>query len=531
MLDLTFWGACDTVTGSCYMLKTKSTTLLVDCGLFQGSRENRTRNENPFPFAPTDVDYVLLTHAHIDHSGLLPKLVKEGFRGEIIAHKATTDLANIMLPDSAYIQQMEAEWATRKSRRAGQKAVEPIYTIADAEKALQLFRSVAYYQEVRLSDDTWVKFHNAGHILGSCIVEVGVTVDEREEVIVFSGDLGVNGRPIIQDPDTIAAADVVVVESTYGNRLHEPEEEKERRLTEIIQQAYRDKEKIIIPAFAVGRTQEILYEINRLYHEDKIPLVPVYIDSPLAVSATEIFEQNSELFDAETWELLRAKHSPFNYPKLTLVRDVADSIALNTMKGPLIIISASGMAEAGRIKHHLKHNLWREKAHILFIGFQGEGTMGRRIRDGAPTVSIFGEDIAVRAQIHAIDGFSAHADQKGLLDWLQAFSGKPKAVFVTHGEASSSLTLASLMGERLNLHAIVPECGGSYDLTSLDLAAYPVQVQQEDNCVAELDALWREARALIAEQLQDGGKKEIKEARRLAQRLEELIREVRNKLR
>jgi metallo-beta-lactamase family protein len=500
--------------------------------MFQGSRDSRMRNERPFPFEPAEIDYVILTHAHIDHSGLLPKLAKEGFRGEILAHKATNDLAKIMLPDSAHIQQMEAEWSTRKNKRAGLEAVEPIYTIEDTNKALSLFRSVPYYEKVQLADDLWFKFHNAGHILGSCLVELGATSGTEEQIIVFSGDLGVKGRPIIQDPDTVAAADFVIIESTYGDRLHESEEEKERRLTEILRQACRDKEKVVIPAFAVGRTQEILYEINKLYHEEKIPLIPVYIDSPLAVSATEIFEQNSELFDEETWEFLHASQSPFNYPKLTLVRDVQDSISLNTMEGPAVIISASGMAEAGRIKHHLKHNLWRESAHVLFIGYQGEGTLGRRLRDGAPSVSIFGEEIAVRAQIHAIDGFSAHADQKGLMDWLQAFSGKPRGVFVTHGEKTASQTLATLIKEKLNLSAVIPQCGQSYDLSKGDALAHIAKPPiAADSPVSELDALWREARTLIAEQLQEGGKKELKEARRLAQRLEELMREVRNKLR
>ena len=531
MLELTFFGACDTVTGSCYLLETAHSKVIIDCGMFQGGREYRQRNERPLPFEPASLDYAILTHAHIDHSGLLPKLVKEGFRGEIIAHKATTDLAGIMLPDSAHIQQMEAEWSTRKNKRAGLETVEPLYSIEDAARALGLFRSVKYGEEVRLSDDMWLRFHNAGHILGSCIVEIGAHDGSGEQLLVFSGDLGVNGRPIIQDPATVAAADFVVIESTYGDRLHESEAEKERRLTEILREACRDKEKVIIPAFAVGRTQDILYEINKLYREEKIPLIPVYIDSPLAVSATEIFEENSDLFDKETWDFLHAEQSPFNYPKLTLVRDVQDSISLNTMEGPAVIISASGMAEAGRIKHHLKHNLWREAAHVLFIGYQGEGTLGRRIRDGAPTVSIFGEEIAVRAHIHAIDGFSAHADQQGLLDWLQAFSKKPRGVFVTHGEAESRRTLAALIGERLNLNGIIPECGESYDLTASDLPVHEVTTREEDARVVDLDALWREARALIAEQLQEGGKKEIREARRLAQRLEELMREVRNKLR
>ena len=531
MAYLSFHGACDSVTGSCYLLTTDSVRVLIDCGLFQGDRDSRERNEESFPFVPSEIDAVLLTHAHIDHSGLLPKLVKEGFRGEIITHGATVDLAEVMLPDSAYIQQMEAEWATRKNKRAGNVVVEPIYTIEDAHKALKLFRRVQYGEQVDLAADLWSVFHNAGHILGSAIIELGITVNGKAERIVFSGDFGIKSRPIVQDPVTLDEADIVVIESTYGNRLHEPAEQKEQRLREILTKAHQDKEKVIVPAFAVGRTQELLYELNKLYHEGKIPLIPIFVDSPLAVSATEIFANNSDLFDEETLKLLRSEQSPFNYPGLTLVRDAAESRALNDMKGPAVIISASGMATAGRIKHHLKHNLWRNTAHVLFVGYQGQGTLGRRIRDGAPIVTIFGEEIAVRANIHAIDGFSAHADQAGLLEWLQAFSRIPRAVFITHGEEDSRREFASLVRQKLNLNAIVPRYADRFDLSrdALVPEETPAPVR-EDERLAELEGLWREARTLLNDRLCSGSRKNVKDARRLAQKLEEIMREVRNQL-
>ena len=532
LLDLTFWGACDTVTGSCYMLNTGQKLILIDCGLFQGSRENRERNERPFPFDPTSIDTVLLTHAHIDHSGLLPKLVKHGFTGEIIATNATADLAAIMLPDSAHIQEMEAEWANRKSRRAGRPEEEPLYTIEDATRCLDKFRGVAYEEKVQLGPDLWVRFSDAGHILGSSIIECVIKAEGQERKIVFSGDLGVRGRPIIKDPTQIPEADIVVVESTYGNRLHEDTEKKESVLRDILLQAVRDNERVIIPAFAVGRTQDLLYSINKLYRAGDIPLIPVFVDSPLAVSATEIFARNSEVFDQETRDFLRAAHSPFNYPALTLVRDVEESKALNRLKDPAIIISASGMCEAGRIKHHLKHNLWRPKAHVLFVGYQAEGTLGRRIRDGAEKVNIFGEEITVKANIHGLDGFSAHADQTGLLEWLQGFTSKPGAVFVTHGEAEASRIFAGLVQNKLNFNAITPHCDESFDLTGEDFAPLAPAQQEEvrDDALSEIDTLWQQVRTELLYQLSSGGRRSVKEAKRLVQRLEESMREVRNRL-
>ena len=531
MLDLTFWGACDTVTGSCYMLDTGQKRVLVDCGLFQGSRESRERNEKPFPFEPRSIDAVLLTHAHIDHSGLLPKLVKHGFRGEIIATEATVDLARIMLPDSAYIQEMEAEWANRKGKRAGKPAVEPLYTIEDARRCLEKFRGVDYGEVVELGPDLWVRFSDAGHILGSSIIECVAKVQGQEQRIVFSGDLGVKGRPIIKDPTPIESADIVIIESTYGNRLHDDDEKTEGALRDILLQAVQDKEKVIIPAFAVGRTQDLLYVINKLYREQNIPLIPIYVDSPLAVSATEIFARNSRYFDKETMEYLRTAQSPFNYPDLSLVRDVEESKALNELKGPAIIISASGMCEAGRIRHHLKHNLWRPKAHILFVGFQAQGTLGRRLRDGAETVTLFGEEIKVKAKIHGLDGFSAHADQAGLIEWLQGFASKPRAVFVTHGEPDVSREFAALVQSKLNLNAITPHCDESFDLTN-DAFSPLIPARQEaskDESLAEIDAIWQQVRSALHQRLTEG-RRSTKEARRMAQKLEETMREVRNKL-
>jgi len=520
------------------MLSTDQRKILIDCGLFQGSKEHRERNERPFPFDPGSIDTVLLTHAHIDHSGLLPKLVRDGFKGEIIATKATADLAGIMLPDSAYIQEMEAEWANRKNRRAGHRGVKPLYTREDAKRCLSQFRAVDYAEKISLGSDLWVRFSDAGHILGSAIIECFVTEDGAERRIVFSGDLGVKGRPIIKDPTVISEADIVVVESTYGNRLHEDDDAAEVRLREILLQAVADKEKVVIPAFAVGRTQDLLYTINKLYRADAIPLIPIYVDSPLAVSATEIFARNSDVFDQETVQFLRSAQSPFNYPALSLVRDVEESKALNKLKGPAVIISASGMCEAGRIKHHLKHHLWRPKAHVLFVGFQAEGTLGRRIKDGDKRVNILGEEIAIKANIHALDGFSAHADQNGLLAWLQGFSTRPRAVFMVHGEAEASRTLAELAREKLGLNTITPQCNLSFDLKSDDFAATTAPIRGEesrvqsrdDEALSELDSLWTQVRSQLSEQLNSRRKRSVKEAHRLLQRLEEAVREVRNRM-
>lgn len=530
MLKLTVFGACDSVTGSCYLLQTDAGRVLIDCGMFQGSKEIRARNERPFPFAPQDIDCVVLTHAHIDHSGLIPKLVRDGFKGEIIATRATVSLCDLMLRDSAHIQESEAEWLGRKGKRAGTEIIAPLYTIEDAERALKHFRGMTYGSFRELLPGLSLRFYDAGHILGSAIAEFTVQQNGVNKKIVFSGDLGEQGRPIIADPTLVEAADFVIVESTYGDRLHDETHVRRDKIRDILLQAIATKEKVIIPAFAVGRTQDVLYEINELYIAGEIPLIPVYIDSPLAISATEVFQKYQEYYDDETKHRLRENMSPFDYPGLKFSRTVADSKGLNEVEQGCVIISASGMCEAGRIKHHLKHNLWRAGAHILFVGYQAEGTLGRRIRDGAPLVTIFGEEIAVRAHVHSIEGLSAHADQQGLLWWMQGFKNKPQQVFVTHGEADSRRVFAELLVERMDVRAEVPACHTQYDLlggeTTMRTQVFPAPKAASD----EMELLWQQAKAILDGQLQRGTKREAREARKLAESVQNLLRQIITKL-
>lgn len=532
MINISFFGACDTVTGSCYLLETKNFKIIVDCGLFQGGKEQALRNEQPFSFLPHTIDAVLLTHAHIDHSGLLPKLVREGFTGEIIATRATVSLCNLMLKDSAHVQLMEAEWQNRKGKRAGSEDVEPLYTLEDVERCLKHFRGVKYGENTEVKDGVVVRFHDAGHILGSAMLEIFIEQDGVAQKIVFSGDLGQKGRPIVADPTYIAEADYVVVESTYGNRLHESPRERREQLKDIILEAIRDNEQVIIPAFAVGRTQDVLYEVNALYRSGAIPLIPVYIDSPLAISATEIFQQFKEYYDDDTTDLLKREMSPFTYPGLRFTREVEESKALNNVTHSCLIISASGMADAGRIRHHLKHHLWRETSHILFVGYQAGGSLGRRIIEGASTVMLFGEEIAVRAKIHVIDGLSAHADQAGLLAWMRAFGQSPKAVYLTHGEEASRTALAELLRHEMEAQVVVPECDVVYALSGERLGNVPKKGAEVTTAAYydELDSLWRAARKALQAKLRTGSRREVKEARKFDERLRNLLFQITRKL-
>jgi len=452
-----FLGGVRTVTGSATLLEKGPLRWLVDCGMFQGGRELEERNWNTGPYQPRKLPFILLTHAHIDHSGLIPKLVKEGFQGKVICTKATYDLCEVMLRDSAHVQEMEAEWSTRKNRRAGVDETSPLYSVEDAEKSLRYFQPVRYGEMVSLDGGIKVRFQDAGHILGSAIIELWTEEEGEEKKLVFSGDLGSPGAPLVRDPTFITEADVLWLESTYGNRFHRSREETERELLKIIQDALRDEAKVIIPAFAVERTQDVIYTLGELIRRNLIPRIPIYIDSPLAISATEIFKRNTDCFDQETKTLLSEGQNPLELPEILYTQSTEASRAINEDSRPGIIISASGMADAGRIKHHLKHHLWRETSHIVIIGYQAEGTVGRRIVDGAKTVRLFGEEIAVKAHIHTLGGFSAHADQKGLLDWLSHFGNPNLEVFVVHGEEKVSLELSQLVKDRFHLNAIVPQ--------------------------------------------------------------------------
>ncbi len=466
MAKLTFLGGAGTVTGSCYLLETSRLKILVDCGMFQGGRELRSLNFSEPPVSPQEIDYILLTHAHIDHSGLIPRFFKLGFRGKVLTTQATRDLCEIMLPDSGHIQEMEAEWESRKAKRRGEKEPEPLYTAADAVECLRIFEGVPYEQEVSLDAALSLRFRDAGHILGSAIIELLLSEEDgRKLKIVFSGDLGKKNTAIIRDPAYVEEADYVVIESTYGDRRHEPIADEAARLKDIILETVRNNGNIIIPAFAVERTQEILYELNSMFESRQIPPVPVYIDSPLAVSATEIFRKHQDCYDDAARQLLLSGDDPFEFPGLKFVRTAEESKALNGLPGSKIIIAASGMCEAGRIKHHLKHNLWRSECAVVFVGFQGEGTLGRRIVEGAKRVKILGEEIAVAAKIYSLPGFSAHADQPGLLDWVSHFKTKPLCFFVVHGEEAASRALAELIEKDFSVPAIIPKLREAYILT------------------------------------------------------------------
>lgn len=466
-MKITFLGAAKTVTGSCFYVETNDSKFLVDCGLFQGQSVEDELNSEEFPFNPAEIDYVLLTHSHIDHSGRIPKLFIDGFNGKVIATKATTELCAIMLPDSGYIHESEAEWKNRKRIRAGEEPVKPLYTMNDAVECMKLFKKVRYGELFSLSQSVKAKFSDAGHILGSSILELWITENGKETKIVFSGDLGNKDIPIIRDPSIIESADYLVIESTYGNRLHKDKCTKFNRFIDIINETIEKGGNLVIPSFAVGRTQEIIYELNK--HKEKyenrltkLYNVPVFIDSPLAISATEVFRNNLDCYDKEAREYIENGDNPLDFHRLTFTRTADESKALNNLEGSAILISASGMCEAGRIKHHLKHNLWRKDSTVLFVGYQAPGTLGRRIVDGAKKVKIFGEEIHVNARIEMIDGFSGHADQKGLIDWIGTFKNKPGKIFIVHGEKDSMQEFSKVINEKFSIETVIPERSESF---------------------------------------------------------------------
>ena len=452
-----FLGGVRTVTGSATLLEKDSLKWLVDCGMFQGNKEYEERNWNLSSYQAKNLSFILLTHAHIDHSGLIPKLFKEGFQGKVICTKATLDLCDVMLLDSGHIQEMEAEWQNRKGKRAGKGEAIPLYTMKDAEECLRYFQAANYDEMIQLADGVKVRFQDAGHILGSAIIEIWIKEGGQEKKIIFSGDLGNSDQPILRDPSIIEEGDVLWLESTYGDRLHKSREETVQELLKILQEAIAHQAKVVIPAFAVERTQDIIYTLGQLIRKGSIPPLPIYIDSPLAISATEIFKKNSDCFDQETKDLLSGGENPLEIPGILYTRTTEESKAINEDPRSGIIVSASGMCDAGRIKHHLKHHLWREESHIVIIGYQAEGTIGRRIVDGAKTVRLFGEEIAVKAHIHTLGGFSAHADQKGLLDWVSHIHHPQLVVFINHGEEKISMELSQLVSQQFHFKTTVPQ--------------------------------------------------------------------------
>ncbi len=464
-MKVTFLGAAQTVTGSCFLVETGDKRFLVDCGMFQGRDEEL--NETPFYFDVKTIDFVLLSHAHIDHSGRIPKLVKEGYTGPVYSSKATADLCSILLPDSGHIHEMEAEWQNRKRARAGKEPVEPLYTAEEAQQSLKYFKYHFYNDRFSVDENISVRFRDAGHILGSSIVEIWINENGTETKLVFSGDLGQKNQPILRDPSIIEDADYLFIESTYGSRTHEAPEGRVEKLYSIIDKTVKRGGNVVIPSFAVGRTQELLYHINKL-KEDKehryLKGVKVFVDSPLAISATKIFEENPQCYDEETLNLLKSGDNPFEFEDLYFTRTTEESMKINEIKGGAVIISASGMCNAGRIKHHLKYNLWKPECTVLFVGYQAEGTLGRIIKDGVKKVKILGDEISVQAEVENIEGFSGHADRDGLMEWLEGFSVRPGKIFVVHGEAESSMEFARSIRERLGIEAVIPKLGQTVEI-------------------------------------------------------------------
>ena len=477
-MKVSFFGATKTVTGSNFLVEGAGKKFLVDCGLYQGSTKEEIKNNEPFPYDLNDIDFMLLTHAHIDHSGRIPKLYKEGFRKTIFATNATCDLCAIMLPDSGHIQETESEWKNRKRLRRGEQPLEPIYDAETAAKSLELFKGVQYDQIIEIDDDIHVRFNDAGHMLGSATIEVWIRENGENKKIVFSGDLGNNDIPLLAEPTMIEDADFLVMESTYGDRFHIENENKAEKFIEIVTDTIKNGGTVVIPSFAVGRTQEILYELNKIKESkedspdfDKrfeiLMHTPVYVDSPLAISATEVFKENMDLFDDETKELIQRGDNPLDFPGLKFTQTVDESKALNESDESCIIISASGMCEVGRIKHHLKHNIWNPKNTILFVGYQAIGTLGRKIVDGAKTIKLFGEEVAVNARIEYIEGYSGHADQQGLLNFVYSFLKKPDHIFLVHGEEEPQKVLKNKITENTGLAVTIPAYGETYDLSNI----------------------------------------------------------------
>ncbi len=459
-VKLSFLGGAAEVTGSCYLVETASARFLVDIGMFQGGRNAFQKNYAAFTFDPRTLDFVLLTHAHVDHSGLLPRLVASGFGGNVYSTHATVDLLRVMLLDAAHIQEKEARWRERRPRRGTrdrEAALPALYTVSEAERCFAHLRAIDYEETITPRAGVRCRWRDAGHILGAASIEVWVEDRGGARKIVFSGDIGQTGHPLMRDPSRILHADYILIESTYGNRLHKSLPDTDQELSHAITDTFAHKHgNVVIPAFAVGRTQDLPFLLGDLHHQGKVPDMRIYVDSPLATQATEITLKHRMLLDPQSRATLTSMLSRDGRPRVVFVESAEESIALNRIRSGALIISASGMCDAGRIKHHLAHNLGRKECTIVFTGFQAQGTLGRHIVDGARTVRIFGEDVPVRADIYTIGGLSAHADQAGLLQWMQNFQHPPRTAFIVHGEAGAAQTLCDVARGRLGWCASVP---------------------------------------------------------------------------
>ncbi len=459
-MKIRFLGGAKEVTGSCFYLEINDLRILIECGMHKG--EESIEMNASFDFEPDSIDYIFLTHAHLDHSGLIPRIAREGFRGKILMTPATRDLLEIMLYDSARIQESDAEWATKKALRQGMPPVEPLYTSDDVRKAIPFFDTKQYGKIFHLGNGIKYRFLDAGHILGSASLEIWYQDSEKEKKIIFSGDIGKKGNPIIRDPESSYEADFIVMEGTYGNRVHKSLKESIDELVDAIKTTFKRGGNVYIPSFAVGRTQDLLYILNNLVKEERLYRMHVYLDSPLGEEATKIYLAHPECFDEEAKRLFTTK-TRGDALHLHFVKTTEESMALNRIRSGIIVIAGSGMCEGGRIRHHLKHNLWREECGIIFVGYQAKGTLGRKIIEGARMVKILDEDIAVKARIYTINGFSAHADRDELLEWLWGYRDSPR-VFLVHGEENVLKEFRDFVIEKTNLDVTIPEKSETYYL-------------------------------------------------------------------
>ena len=543
-MKITFLGATKTVTGSNYLVEAAGKKFLIDCGMWQGKAELEEENYQEFEFNPAEIDFMLLTHAHIDHSGRIPKLYKEGYRNKIYAHKATCDLCALMLPDSGHIQEQESEWKNRKRMRKGEEAREPLYTAEDALRCLEIFEPVKYDEIIDITPEIHARFNDAGHMLGSSIIELWVEEDGKRIKTVFTGDLGNNDIPLLNEPTMIEDTDYLVMESTYGSRLHMRNDNKAEDFLNIVSETLDNGGTVVIPSFAVGRTQEILYEIDKLKDIRKdeefrrkyktLMRVPVYVDSPLAISATEVFKENMDLFDEDTQKEISKGENPLEFPGLKFTMTADESKALNEDPTPSIIISASGMCDVGRIKHHLKHNLWNPKSTILFVGYQAPGTLGYNIVNGAKKVKIFGEEIAVNARIEYIEGYSGHADQEGLMNFIYSFIEKPKHIFLVHGEKESQEVLKNKIEEETSLPVTIADFGETYDLsqtvTLTHKAERKIPVTLKTEVISRLEKLKEEMKDMELAVREDMDSKELRDEDvfRINEKIKDLEKQILN---